>query len=148
LADRSLVFRAGEHLCALGVESVIEIMRPLPVEALAGAASFVAGVSVIRGRPLPVVEVARLVGGESDPVTRFVVAADGRHPVALAVQSVLGVREFDPRARQDFPPLLRSTRADAVRAVDVVDAEPLLVLDSARIVPDEVWAAFEAEYPQ
>jgi hypothetical protein len=44
-----LLCRAGNLLCALPIEHVIEIMRPLPVEQIAGAPHYVRGLSIIRG---------------------------------------------------------------------------------------------------
>lgn len=143
LGDFSLVLRAGAHLCALDLAHVLETMRPLPVEPVAGVPEFVTGVSVIRGEPVPVVDVAALIGGKRRVVTRFVTADGGRQSVALAVEAVLGVRPFPLELRRTLPPLLRGAGADVVAAVAMADAEPLLVLRSARIVPDEVWAAIE-----
>ena len=63
-ADTSaLVFRAGSMLCALRLADVIETMRPLGTRPLAGTPAFVRGVSIVRGVPTPVVDVARLLGG-------------------------------------------------------------------------------------
>jgi purine-binding chemotaxis protein CheW len=138
-----LVFRAGSHLCALGVESVVEIMRPLPVERLAGVPRFVAGVSVIRGEPVPVVDGAELVGGGGGPATRYVLVTDGRRRVALAVGSVLGM--LDPGPQHDLPPLLEAAGSEVLGALGVVDGEPLLVLRGVRIVPDEVWSVLAPE---
>lgn len=42
-------------------------MRPLPVAAVAGAPDFVAGVAIIRGDAVPVVDAARLLTGEGEP---------------------------------------------------------------------------------
>ena len=53
-----LVFRVLTFHCALPLEHVSETMRPLPVEPIAGVISPVAGVAIIRGGPVPVVDVA------------------------------------------------------------------------------------------
>ena len=47
----SLVCRVAARLCALPVRAVIEIMRPLALEPIAGAPAFVAGLAIIRGEP-------------------------------------------------------------------------------------------------
>ncbi|HEU4347578.1 MAG TPA: chemotaxis protein CheW, partial [Actinoplanes sp.] len=68
----ALVFRAGPVLCALRLDEVIETMRPLGIRPLAGTPPYIRGISIIRGVPTPVVDVARLLAGESAEVARFV----------------------------------------------------------------------------
>src|ERR1700761_6326777 len=80
----SLVFRAGALLCALHLDEVIETMRPLAVRPLAGTPAFVRGVTIMRGVPTPVIDVARLLGGEQADVARFVAVRSERGPVAFA----------------------------------------------------------------
>src|SRR3954465_12779131 len=83
-AVQSLVFRAGTMLCALRLDDVIETMRPLGIRPLAGTPPFVRGISIMRGVPAPVVDVARLVGGEQAEIVRFVAVRTERGPVAFA----------------------------------------------------------------
>jgi purine-binding chemotaxis protein CheW len=134
----TLLFRAGEHTCALNVRHVVEIMRPLPVEEVANAPGFVRGLSLIRGLPVPVVSVASLLGGQRPP-TRFVVVRTGKRQVALAVDAVLGVIELDSATLSELPPLAQSTSANILEAVASLDAQLLFVWNSGTIVPDEVW---------
>lgn len=136
----SLVIRAGARTCALTLSDVVEIMRPLPVEPLAGAPEAVRGLSIIRGAPVPVVDLATLLGdsGQS-PCTRFVTIRAGERRIALSVDAVFGIREFAPSSLNDMPPLLRSARTDLIEAVGTLDAELLLALKAGRIVPDAVW---------
>ena len=61
----ALILLAGDQLCALPVGHVGETMRPLPVETLAGGPPFAPGVSVIRGQPTPVVDLAEVLGRSS-----------------------------------------------------------------------------------
>jgi purine-binding chemotaxis protein CheW len=137
----SLVFRAGELLCALRLDEVIETMRPLAVRPLAGTPAFVRGVTIMRGVPTPVVDVARLLGGEQAEVARFVAVRTERGPVAFATGTVLGIRAatVDPGARHTA--LIGGVSGTLVAGVGRMDAEPLLLLQSMRVVPDEVWAA-------
>lgn len=137
----SLVFRAGPLLCAVRIEDVIETMRPLAVHPLAGTPPFVSGICIMRGAPTLVVDVARLLGGVTAPVRRFVAVRTERGPVAFAIGEIQGVRPVaaDAAARQEA--LLGDAPARLVAAVGTLDAEPVLVLQSMRLVPDDVWAA-------
>lgn len=140
-----LVCRARALLCALPVARVIETMRPLPVEPLAGAPPFVRGLSIIRGAPVPVVDAGSLLGaGGGERWTRYVALRCGERRVALAVEEVVGVRTLSPEVLGDLPPLLDAAGAEIVSRVGTLDARLLLVLQEARLVPDSVWRSLEA----
>jgi purine-binding chemotaxis protein CheW len=139
-ADLSLICRVGERLCALPLGHVVETMRPLPVEAIAGAPHFVLGLAVIRGVPVPVVDTAELLGAPATSVNRFVTVTVGERWVALAVSSVLGVREVATGSLHELPPLLHEASADVVAAIGRLDAELLLVLNATRLLPADAWA--------
>ena len=135
-----LVARSGERLVALPLASVSETMRPLAFSAIAGAPPFVKGLSLIRGTPTAVVDLGRLIGGESsERTTRFVTVVTGERSVALAVDAVLGIRDLPVGALGAAPPLLRDAAMDALEAVGRLDAELLVVLRASRLLVDRAW---------
>ena len=134
----SLVCRVQARLCALPLEHVVETMRPLAVEPLANAPSFVLGLAVVRGEPLAVVDAARVMGMQDAPIGRFVTVAVGVGRIALAVGDVVGMRRLPPGSLRALPPLLHEAAGDVVDAVGLLDAELLLMLRSARLLPDDV----------
>jgi purine-binding chemotaxis protein CheW len=141
-ADTVLLVRAGGRLCGLAVGSVVETMRPLPVALLAGAPAFVRGVAVVRGEPVPVVDLATLLGAsEPGAIGRFVTVRAGSRPAALAVTSVLGVSRLDGGGRE--LPLVRDACAGALASLRTRDDELLVVLATARLVPEEALAALD-----
>jgi purine-binding chemotaxis protein CheW len=140
----ALVFRAGPLLCALRLDEVIETLRPLETQPLAGTPAFVRGISVLRGVPTPVIDVARLLGGESTEVRRFVAVRTERGAVALATGTIIGIRDIDTSETGGHPALLGAWSSRLVAGVGTIGAEPLLLLQSMRAVPDEVWEAAAA----
>jgi purine-binding chemotaxis protein CheW len=145
-AARVLFVRAGAHMCALVLANVAEIMRPLPIEPLAGAPETVRGLSIIHGSPVPVVDLGGLLGSPvQSPSTRFVMIRSGERMVALSVDAVLGIREIASSQLGDMPPLLRDAHAERVEAIGALDAELFLVLNAAHLVPDEVWKSLAGE---
>jgi purine-binding chemotaxis protein CheW len=131
-----LVCRVGPRLCALPLLNVVETMRPLPIEPVAGAPPFVLGLSILRGSPVPVVDVASLLGEQSVRPERFVTVSVGSRLVALALGQVVGLRPIAAMSDEALPPLLRDAGGEIVTAIATLDAELLLVLNAARIVPD------------
>jgi purine-binding chemotaxis protein CheW len=131
-----LACRAGSTRYALPLGHVVEIMRILPIEPVAGAPLYVRGLSMIRGTHTPVVDTALLCSGCTAPVHRLVTVRAGAGIIALAVDSVLGVRSI--KTGEPLPPLLREAASDVVAAIGRLDAELLLFLGTARIIPQEL----------
>ena len=140
----ALIFRAGPLLCALRLDEVLETMRPMETLPLAGTPAFVLGISVLRGLPTPVLDVSRLLrGGPGDP-QRYITVRTDRGPVAMATEEVIGIRPVHPESAGGHPALLGGASSRLVAGVDTVGTEPLLLLQSMRAVPDEVWEAAAA----
>lgn len=136
-----LIVRVGNVLCALPAAHAVETMRPMPVEAVAGAPPFVRGVSIIRGAPVPVVDLQLLFEGADHPCTRLVTVRVGDRRVALAVDSVIGLRVFGDSVAGDMPPLLGRAQADVVETIGTLDGHLLRVMNAGRWVPPQVWEA-------
>jgi purine-binding chemotaxis protein CheW len=138
---RVLLVRAGGRVCALRVDAVIETMRPLPVSPLADVPRFVAGVAVVRGEPVPVIALGAFLGDvEAAPPSRFVTVRAGATTAALAVDAVEGLAPLraDDAARL---PAVADACAGAIEALGARDADLVVVLRAARLVPDEVRRA-------
>ena len=136
-----LICRAGRHLCAMSTGQIVETMRVLPIEALAGTPDFVRGMSVIRGTPVPVLDLPCLLNiGESQP-QRLVTVKVGGRIVALLVDSVIGIRSIAGDSVSDLPPLLRDAGGETVSTIGILDAELLLFLNNMRIISDSASEA-------
>ena len=138
-----LVVTVGARTCAIPLQYVAETMRPLVTEPVPGAPSFVAGMSVIRGVPTPIVDLKALLenGERSATFGRFVTMKVGGRQVAIAVDSVVGLRNLDSAELGELPPILRDVAAGLIEVIATRDAQLLMVLRAASIVPDEVWTA-------
>lgn len=138
-----LVCRVGSKLCALPLGCLLETMRPLSTEPLPQAPDFVAGVAVIRGRPTPVIDARKLLDGKSEHAPGRYVTLDvdrrGERVAALAVDAIVGVREVTDGVLAALPSLLRAPDGGVLAGFGMLDAELLLVLEQARLVPEEVW---------
>jgi len=92
---------------------------------------------------MPVVDVARLLADAESHPTRFVTVNVGARRVAVAVDAVVGVRTIPSEALGELPPLLDGNH-DAIAAIGTLDAQLLVVLRSARLIPDSVWSTLAA----
>lgn len=145
-----LVTRVGGVGCALAADYVVETLRPLPVEPIARAAdpalAMVTGVAMIRGWPVPVIDARVLLGlaAEPGPATRFVVVRVADRRIALVVDAVIDVRRIELTAAAQLPALLGSANHTAVSALAARDRELMVVLDTARVLPEAAWHAIDA----
>jgi purine-binding chemotaxis protein CheW len=105
--------------------------------------SFVRGLSIIRGRPVPVVDLAEATGVSGVVSARVVLLRVAEREVALAVSRVVGVRNIAGATLEELPPLLRAAQADVVDAIGTLDSDLLMVLRATRILPEESWRAVD-----
>jgi len=144
--DRALIVTVGTRVCAIPVEHIGETMRPLSIEPIAGMPGFVRGVSVIRGVPIPVIDLGALLQASESSTTygRFVTLKIGERRAAIGVDGIVGLKNLDLTQVGELPPLLRAANADVIDAIGTCDAQLLIVLRALRIVSADVWTVLEA----
>jgi purine-binding chemotaxis protein CheW len=140
-----VLVRSGNLFCALPLASVIETMRSPPVTAIAGAPGWVQGVAVIRGATVVVIDLGILLGPGSaeGKQMRVVTLRVGARVVGLAVESIIGVREFEQTVLAEVPPLLLQAHPQVLTAIGLLDSELMLVLDGSRIITEKELARLE-----
>ena len=135
-----LVVAVGARACALRLVDVVETMRALPIEPVHGAPGFVRGLAIVRGAPLPVVDLGVLVGAVAPGRrARFVVVRSSPRHVVLAVDELVGVQSIAQSRLSQLPSLLGEGRAEVFDTIGTLDAGLLFVLRAARLIPEEVW---------
>ncbi len=141
-----LICRSASKSCGFPLPHVVEIMRALPVDVLPNMPSFMAGVSMIRGAMVPVVNLALLLGmsGNGD-ASRYVTVRLNQRRVAFAVDSVAGVGQLATHSFQQFPALLGNTDQSIVAALGTLDADLFMVLEASRVIPESVWQTLDLQ---
>ena len=142
---RFLLCRIGSCIGALAVKDVRETMRPLPIEPLSGAPPFVLGLAIVRGSPIPVIDAGRLLGSSASSPARFISLKLEERAAALAVDAVLDIRSLPKGILVDTPPLLREADRRLVSVIGALDAKLLVVLETARLVPDSIWSSIKLQ---
>lgn len=138
-----LICEAGARRCALRLDSVIETLRPLAIQPVESDHPWLLGVSLVRGRPCPVLDLSRLLGDPAPPTRWVTVRTAGERMVALAVTRVVGVSRLTRSDLQATPPLL-SMGSEAEEAMAVHDQGLLSLLSTASLLTDDLWATLEA----
>lgn len=140
-SSQLLLVRARGRVCALPLPSVVETLRPLPLQPVSDLPlpAFILGLAVIRGEPVPIVDLGALLGfAEAPAPRRWVVLRLGARRVALAVEDVLKIVSGQGLERRSLPPLLGGAGKRAVDALSTLDGEFLSLLDTGSLVPDEL----------
>jgi purine-binding chemotaxis protein CheW len=119
-------------------EGIARVVMPLR-----RAAEFVLGACVFRGEAMPVVDLGRLLGTPRSEARRFVAVRGAKRTFVLAVDDVPGIEALPPASLAALPPLLSRVGEDTIRAVRAADGALLLVLETARMVPEEVFRGLE-----
>lgn len=139
-AELFLICRSAGHLCALPLAKVREIMRPLPLQRMAEdgpEAAFVLGASLVRGKVVPVLSLAGLLGArDTAQHARFVSLRLDNRDAVLAVDAVLGISGAGES--DGIAPLLGAAEHSAVTAIATHDSELLYVLQAAKLIPDSL----------
>jgi purine-binding chemotaxis protein CheW len=140
-----VLVRSGNLFCALPLASVIETLRSPPVTAIAGAPGWVLGVAVIRGAAVVIIDLGILLGPDSveGKQTRVVTLRVGDRVVGLAVESIIGVRDFERTVLAEVPPLLLQAHPEVLTAIGLLDGDLMLVLDGSRIITEQELARLE-----
>ncbi len=136
----------GDLACAVPIADVIETMRRLPISALSGTPAYVAGVCIVRGEPLPVVDLAALLkpGENASPRAWLVTVRVGHRAAVIGVDRFVGVRSFAKSMFSELPPLLQSADAQPLLSLGRLDHDLLVVLEASRVVPAELFEQMDA----
>ncbi|HWP29182.1 MAG TPA: chemotaxis protein CheW [Chloroflexota bacterium] len=127
---------AGE---AYGVEigRVQEIIRMQPITRVPNVPAFIEGVTNLRGRVIPVLDLRRRFGLAATPPTRqsrIVVAELGSHAVGLIVDGVSEVLRVPADAVEPPSALVTTAESTYLRGVAKLEDRLVLLLDLTRIL--------------
>jgi purine-binding chemotaxis protein CheW len=146
VASYELIVQLDWTCCAIPLIDVLEVMRPLALERVAGAPNFVMGLALIRASPVPVIDLNVVVSGEtSTGHKRFITLRVEDRIVALAVRSVVGIAPLDISLIRRLPPLLKNSNTSVIESITKLDSHFLVVLNAAHLLSEQQWAAL---YPE
>ena len=140
-------FKLGAEEYAVNVAQVQEIVRLSTLTRVPHAPPYVEGVVNLRGRIVPVVDLARrfeLPPRERTKATRVIIAAVGGRTVGMLVDAVTEVLRLPDEAVDAAPQLLQDgIRAEFVTGIGKLDGRLLIMLDLARVLSGEETLALD-----
>ena len=138
--EHVVIFRLADEHYGIDIQSVQEIVRMQAITAIPGAEDWVEGITNLRGRVVPVVDLrrrCRITAREHGPETRIVVVSSSKGMVGLIVDAVTEVMRI-PGDQVEAPNEIVSVPANAyfrgiakldTRLVSLLDLEGVLLQD-------------------
>lgn len=139
-----LTLRAAGRHCAIPVAAVIEVLRPLPVEPLAGVPSFLLGLALVRGQPVPVVDLGGVLDQQLRPASRWLHLRLEQRRLALAVEAVGRVEQLAEVDWQPLPCVFDGEATAAVTQLAERDRYLLTQLNVMRLLSEPLWQRIES----
>jgi len=137
---------AGEFY-GVEISRIQEIIRMQPITSVPNGPAFVVGLTNLRGRVIPVMDLrARFSLDVSEPSrrSRIVVAEMGEHTVGLIVDAVSEVLRISPEMVEPPSSLVTSADSAYLRGVAKIDERLVLLLDLSHVLSTDEHAALAA----
>jgi purine-binding chemotaxis protein CheW len=135
--EQIVVLDLGGEAYGVEIGRVEEIIRMQPITRIPNGPAFIEGVTNLRGRVIPVLDLRKRFGlsaSESTRRSRIVVGELGEHTVGLVVDGVSEVLVVSCEAVEPPSTLVMSADSAFLRGVAKLDDRPILLLDLSRIL--------------
>ncbi|MBI3967336.1 MAG: chemotaxis protein CheW [Chloroflexi bacterium] len=140
-ADEQVVgLELGGETYGVEISRIQEIIRMQPITRVPNGPAFVEGVTNLRGRVIPVLDLRQrfgLVATEPTRRSRIVVAELGPHTVGLVVDAVTEVLRILADAVEPPSALVTTADSTCLRGVAKMDDRLILLLDLSRLLGED-----------
>lgn len=140
MENQIVVFEVGSEQFGVGIASVESIIKMQPITQLPHVSSFVEGVTNLRGKVLPVIDLRKrfgLAAREADKNNRIVVVSLDRTEVGMIVDSVSEVLTIPEGSVEAAPAITTSVDSDFITGIAKLDQRLVILLDLHRILTNQ-----------
>lgn len=126
-----VTFRVSGEVYGLAIHEIEEISKVFPTTHVPRTADFLVGIGNVRGRIMPVVDLAkrlRLRPVERGRSARVLIVHLYDEPYGLIVDEVRDVLRIPPEAMEDKPGGITGQRAEYIRALGRHEGEIIIIL--------------------
>lgn len=127
-----VTFRVSGETYGLAIHEIEEISKVFPTTHVPRTADFLLGIGNVRGRIMPVVDLARrlrLRAVERGRAARVLIVHLNDEPYGLVVDAVGSVIRIPPEAMEEKPGGLTGARAEYIRALGRDEGELVIILN-------------------
>jgi purine-binding chemotaxis protein CheW len=139
-STKQAIFKCGEENYGLDIMSIISIEKTIPIKKVANSPKNMKGIMDLRGDKIPVYSLRSKFGleeKEEDPDTRLMITSSNGTPIALEVDKMEGIAEFEAEQILEVPPLVRSKNTSYMKAVTKNKDRLVILMDPEGILSEE-----------
>ena len=137
MENQLVVFDLAREHYGVDIAAVEGIIKMQAITVVPQAPAFVEGVTNLRGKVLPVVDLRRRFGlpaAEATKETRIVVVEMNGVTVGIVVDGVSEVLRVEPEAIEPPSPIVTTIDSAFIRGIAKVDQRLIILLDLAKIL--------------
>jgi len=147
--EHVVVFRLADEFYALDIQAVQEIVRMQAITAIPGSEAWITGITNLRGRVVPVLDLRVRCGvraAEPTPEMRIVVVNGATGMVGLIVDGVSEVMRI-PAEQVESPSAILSVPANGyLRGIAKLEGRLISLMDLKGVLPSEAPDENAASY--
>lgn len=135
-------FKMNDNEYTIPILKVQEIINLPSITKLPQAPYGIEGITNLRGKVIPIVDLKRIMGLNGEPGQKVIVVSNGRITFGVLVDSITGVisiEDTEIEASSDF------NTSDVVSGIAKKDDKLLVLLDTRKLIPVEDLSVFEDE---
>jgi purine-binding chemotaxis protein CheW len=137
MEDQIVVFELGSEHFGVKISAVESIIKMQAITKMPHAPEFVEGVTNLRGKVLPVIELRKRFGlerREADRNSRIIVISEGGTEVGMIVDGVSEVLTVNEQAVEAAPAITASVDSTFITGIAKIDQRLVILLDLGRVL--------------
>ena len=137
MENQIVVFEVGSEQFGVEIASVESIIKIQPITQLPHVSSFVEGVTNLRGKVLPVIDLRKRFGldsREADKNSRIIVVSMDQNEVGMIVDSVSEVLTVPEGAVEAAPAIATSVDSAFITGIAKLDTRLVILLDLRKVL--------------
>jgi purine-binding chemotaxis protein CheW len=145
--EHVVIFRLADEYYAIDIQAVQEIVRMQTITSIPGADSWVEGITNLRGRVVPVIDLRRrcnVDAGDHSAETRIVVVSSKNGMVGLVVDAVSEVLRI-PGEQVEYPSsIVTALENSYLRGIAKLEDRLVSLMDLEGLLPSATFEEYEA----
>ena len=141
--EHVVIFRLADEYYALDIQAVQEIVRMQAITAIPGSEPWVEGITNLRGRVVPVVDLRRrcsIPAADHTPETRIVVVSSTSGMVGLVVDAVSEVMRIPAEQVEAPSSIVSGLENQYLRGIAKLEDRLVSLMDLDGVLPSEEGA--------
>lgn len=138
--EQIVVFHLRDQTYGIDIESVLEIIRMESITRVPGTPDFVEGFINLRGRIVPIMDLANWFGLEASETTessRIIIVEASGATVGMIVDSVSEVLRFPLSCIEPAPPMAGGGNISFIRGIALWDERMIVLLDLTKVLRED-----------